>query len=65
MPLKQTMTQILAPSSDVVFNYSPQPVGYISTFAQIEGMNLILTFMAIQTILLVVILYFCIPGRKE
>ena len=65
MPLKSTITQILAPSSDVIFNYSPEPTGYISTFTQIEGMNIVLSFMVIQTILMIVILYFCIPRRFE
>jgi len=59
------MGELLINTTDLIFNHSPQVIGYVSTYTKVEGMDILLSLMIVQTIFLGVILYNTIPKSEE
>lgn len=60
-----SLNELISNTTDVAFNHSPSDLGYVSAYVKVEGMNVLLSLMVVQMILLVFILYFGVRRHEE
>ena len=57
-----TFNEILGNNTDLVFNHSPGVTGYVSSYAHVDGMGMIITCLVIVIIELAVICWNTVPS---
>lgn len=61
--MRTDLNILLDPALNLNFNSTPQTIGYVSTYSRIEGMDILVSLMIIQTIFLIVIFYLLLKRR--
>jgi hypothetical protein len=57
MVLQPGFDDLIVNTTDLVFNHTPAVQGYVSAYVEVYGMNIIISLMIVQTLLLAAIFY--------